>query len=131
MLVVGSSLARAFGIVGAVDTIVVIEGRTQGVVFDVRGRDVEANELAVEFNKDTCRWTIIGAAQEVHRSNTRSKILAAICDSSTPVTPKDVTDWTGLSHVTVRQTMTRMAKNGEISHLDGGRYTMPNASHTS
>jgi len=115
-------VSGTFGIVGAADTIIVIEKKTSGAIFDVRGRDVEGDELAAQFNKETCRWSILGDATEVFRSETRSKILAALGDSDTPVTPKAVTQLTGLSPDNVKQTLRRMAQNGEISHTGGGKY---------
>lgn len=115
-------VSGTFGIVGAADTIIVIERKASGAVFDVRGRDVENDELAVEFNKATCKWTILGDAAEVFRSETRGKILAALGDSDAPLAPKTVTELTGLSPDNVKQTLRRMAQNGEIVRHDGGKY---------
>jgi hypothetical protein len=112
-----------FGLTGASDTIIVIDRKSQGAIFDVRGRDVEGNELAVEFNKATCRWTILGAAKEVHRNDTRKQILAALANG--PLTPAAVTRATGCNSSTVRVTLGRMAEDGEIQHFDGGKWGLP------
>ena len=45
----------SFGITGAVDTILVMAATASGKVLDIRGRDVESEELAIEFDKNTCR----------------------------------------------------------------------------
>jgi hypothetical protein len=66
-------VSGTFGLAGAADTIIVIERRSSGWIFDVRGRDVTAEELGAKFDKDTCRWTILGNAAEVHRSTERSE----------------------------------------------------------
>jgi len=42
------TVSGSFGLVGAADTIVVIERRGQGAVLDVRSRDVESAELAIQ-----------------------------------------------------------------------------------
>src|SRR6266446_4424016 len=47
------TVSGSFGLVGAADTIIVIERRNQGCVLDVRGRDVEAAEFAIAFDKST------------------------------------------------------------------------------
>jgi hypothetical protein len=124
-------VSGTFGLVGAADTIIVIERRSQGTVFDVRGRDVESDELAVQFSKETARWTILGNAAEVHQSETKAKILDAICYNSEPVTPKFVTDHTGLSHSTVRGTMRRMVLDGTIRDCGGGKYVAGSSPHIS
>jgi hypothetical protein len=120
------------GLTGAVDTIIVIERQSQGTVFDVRGRDVEADTLAVEFNKDTCRWTILGSADTVHRSNERARILGIFQDATEPLAPKAVTELVNcdtlgkpMSHDAVRQMLVRMAKNGDLVRLEAGKYTLP------
>jgi hypothetical protein len=71
------TVSGSFGLVGAADTIIVIERRSQGTVLDVRGRDVESAELAIEFNKQTCRWTLLGSAADLHKSDERAHVLAA------------------------------------------------------
>jgi hypothetical protein len=124
-------VSGTFGIVGASDTIIVIERSAAGTVFDVRGRDVEGDELAVQFNKATCRWTILGAATEVFRSETRGKILAAICDAACPVTPRDIESVTALPGTTVRKALARMVKDGDIIRHEGGRYASPSISRHS
>jgi hypothetical protein len=120
------------GLTGAVDTIIVIERQSQGAVFDVRGRDVEANTFAVDFSKDTCRWTILGSAEAVQRSSERARILEIFAEATGPLSPKTVTDLVNcdshpkhLSHDAVRQLLVRMAKNRALTRLETGKYTLP------
>src|SRR5262249_5421693 len=65
------TVSGSFGITGAADTILVMANKASGAVLDVRGRDVESNEFAIEFSKETCRWRILGNATEVHVSGER------------------------------------------------------------
>jgi hypothetical protein len=125
-------VSGTFGLSGAVDTIIVIERQSQGTVFDVRGRDLEADSLAVEFNKNTCRWTILGLAAAVHCSTERKRILQVFATEDKPLTPKTVTDLLNcdasdpqLSHSAVRQMLIRMAQNGDLIHPDTGKYALP------
>jgi hypothetical protein len=62
----------------------------QGSTLYVRGRDIEEAEHAVAFNGDTCRWTILGEATEVKRSETRKKIMAYLLNAKDPMGPKDI-----------------------------------------
>jgi hypothetical protein len=112
------------GLTGAVDTIIVIERQSQGTVFDVRGRDIEANSLAVEFNKNTCRWTILGPAAEFKRSDNQAKIIEALRQAAGPLGPKKVTEVTGMTEDNAKQSLSRMAKNGEIVRVGRGEYTL-------
>jgi hypothetical protein len=125
-------VSGTFGLSGAADTIIIIEHQSQGTVFDVRGRDVEANSLAVQFSKETCRWTILGSAAGVHRSSERASILAAFEETNAPMTAKDVTDALAcdtpprhMSQVATRQILARMAKNGDLERLERGKYRLP------
>jgi hypothetical protein len=43
--------------------------------------------MTVQFNKPTCRWTILGTAAEVQRSAERGRVLAALQDAAGPMTP--------------------------------------------
>jgi RecA-family ATPase len=58
------TVSGSYGMSGAVDTILVMATKASGTVLDIRGRDVEPAELAVEFNKQSCRWRVLGNATE-------------------------------------------------------------------
>ena len=75
------TISGSFGISGAADTILVLANKASGTVLDVRGRDVELRELAIEFSKEFCRWRILGTATEVHMSDQRGRVLAALEDA--------------------------------------------------
>jgi hypothetical protein len=115
-----------------------MEKKSSGWIFDVRGRDVSSDELATEFNKETCRWTILGNAGDLHRSQERDLILSVFREAqrltSKPVllSPKDVTDalvvtCEGVSPKldAVRQNMARMARVGLLQREERGKYSLP------
>src|SRR5262249_13494254 len=56
------TVSGSFGTTGVADTVLVLASKANGSVLDIRGRDVESAELAIEFNKGTCRWRILGSA---------------------------------------------------------------------
>ena len=71
-----NSVSGSLGLVGCADTTLVVARSSQGTTLYVRGRDIEEAEHAVTFNRDTCRWTIMGDAAEIRRSNGRGSILS-------------------------------------------------------
>lgn len=123
------TVSGTLGLAGCADTILVLSRSSQGTTLYVRGRDVEEAEHAVTFNKDSCRWSILGDASEIHRSNERGKILDVLQGASEPMTPREVADAADHSYEAVRKTLQRMAEAGEIDKAGRGRYTLSQASH--
>jgi hypothetical protein len=124
-------VSGTFGLAGAADTVLVIEKRTGGWIFDVRGRDVTADELAAEFNKDSCRWTILGSAGEIHRSAERNTVLGIFREAGEPLTVElvteclaDVSPTQSPSRAAVKQILSRMAKNGDLQRVERGKYSL-------
>ena len=91
------TISGTLGVAGCADTALIIARTAQGTTLYVRGRDIEEAEHAVSFDKHSCRWTILGNASEVHRSNERGKILSALDDASEPMSPQDIANSTGMS----------------------------------
>ena len=116
------TVSGSFGTTGAVDTILVMANRASGTVLDIRGRDVETAELAIQFSKTTCRWTILGAAAEVHVTEQRAKILAALKEAGEPVTVAALKDATGMSGNALEALLSRMARAGDIKRVTKGAY---------
>jgi hypothetical protein len=116
-------ISGTLGLTGTADTIIVIGSGPSGVVFHVKGRDVEESDLAVEFNKTNCKWTILGDAEVVRQTETKAKIQAALRDVfPSTMTPKEVTEVTGLTENTIRVTLRRMVEKQEIRSPERGRY---------
>lgn len=120
-------LSGSTGLTGTADTTLVLTRDGQGVTLYGRGRDIEEIEMAMSFDKSTGAWTALGRADDVRRSDSRSKIVTVLQRSSQPMTPREVADEAGLNHANVRQTLLRMARNGEAEKAGPGRYTSPKA----
>jgi hypothetical protein len=67
----------------------VLARNSKGTTLYVRGRDIEEAEHAVVFDKTSCRWSLLGDASEVYRSNERNTILAALETASKLLSPQD------------------------------------------
>src|SRR5262249_3558729 len=120
------TISGTLGLAGCVDTPLVLQGGPSGMTLYVRGRDIEEAEHAVAFDKETARWTIKGAAADVHRSDTRNKILAAL----RPIYPKtmgpsDIAGATGLKESVVKVQLGRMLADGEVLKTERGSYSAP------
>jgi hypothetical protein len=120
-------VSGSHALAGAADTIIVVDRSPSGeFVFDVRGRDVEAAQLAARFDRETCRWEILGDAAEVQRSDTRRAILAALAGEDS-LTRQEIAAATGISQNTIGALLYRMVKAGEITKPRRGRYAAPTA----
>jgi biotin operon repressor len=91
----------------------------------VRGRDIEECEHAVIFDKHSCKWTILGTAAEIHRSNERGKILDALLNATEPLTPQEIAASTGMSSNNIWQLLFKMVQDGEAVKVGRGKYRHP------
>jgi hypothetical protein len=110
------------GLPAAADCSIVLERQVNGgFILDVRGRDIEAQQLAASFDKETCRWNVGGDVSAIRRSESRNAILEALRGASEGMNPQDIGADTGLKPNTVRSTLLRMARDGEVKKVKG-RY---------
>jgi AAA domain-containing protein/Toprim domain-containing protein len=119
------SVSGTLGLAGCVDTIAILGRTGKGTTLYIRGRDVEEQEKALAFNKTTCRWTILGEAEEVLRSDIRQKIVTVLGDVTNcheAISPKDLADLCDTNEPHVRKTLGRMLRDGEILKVSRGRY---------
>jgi AAA domain len=117
------TVSGTLGLTGGVDAIAILKRNAQGVTLHVQGRDLlDTVEKAVRFDRETCRWTILGEAAEVTRSETRQAILAAV--SARRMRPKEIAEITKIDGNTVRQQIFKMMGSGELEKV-GDFYQRP------
>ena len=75
------TVSGTLGLTGAADTLLILKRQSGGVTLFAKGRDIEESETAIQFEKNTCRWTILGAAADVHRSAERRSIMDTLAKS--------------------------------------------------
>ena len=112
----------SYGITGAVDTVIVMADKAGGAVLDIRGRDVEAAEFAIQFSKDACRWTILGTAADVHQSEQRKAIIAALVDNGEPMRIGELMAATWMKRNPLELLLSKMVKAQSIKRTGFGRY---------
>ena len=118
-------VSGTLGLTGAADTTLVLDRDSTGATIYGRGRDIEEIEKAVQFNPQTCRWTVLGEATEVRRTDERAAILAELIGADEPLRPNDIAAATGLKNGNVRRLLGKMVKAGEVMKATYGRYVHP------
>src|SRR5262249_39030391 len=73
------TVSGPLGLTGAVDTILVLTRKAQGTSLHIRGRDIEdETALAMQFDKESGRWSVLGNASELQRSDERTRIIKVL-----------------------------------------------------
>jgi AAA domain len=117
-------ISGSTGLTGAVDTIWVLKrDRTQadGVLF-VTGRDIEEQEIALQFDKSTGLWTALGDAEEYRTTEERRAIRKVLQEAGDALTPKQIADTLDKPINTIKQTLRRMAEAGTVGKKGYGLY---------
>jgi hypothetical protein len=123
------TVSGSLGLTGAADTIAVMKREAGAVTLHIRGRDVEESEKALQFNKATCRWSILGEASEIRRSDERNRVLGALREAGEPLTTNEIISLAGLvSRTAADKLLLRMASDGQIEKLKRGFYGLPGGS---
>ena len=116
------TVSGTLGLTGAADTILMIKRRSMGAVLYARGRDIEDSETAMQFDKETCRWIILGKASEVQRSNERGRVIAALKAAGQPLSTKEIMGETGMSRNAADVLLSKMVRDGEIERVERAKY---------
>lgn len=110
------------GLTGCADSILVLARDSQGVALYGRGRDMSDIEKAVQLDQKSGRWSILGEADDVRRSDERSQILEALHEEGVPMGPRDIAKAKGLPEDSVRHLVLRMVEAGDIDKRGYGKY---------
>jgi hypothetical protein len=119
------TISGTLGLAGCADTAIVLNRTSQGTSLYVRGRDIEEEDHAVSFNKHTCRWTILGNAADVQRSDQRGRILATLLERGDALSPEEIASAAGMKRGNVDRLLGKMVADGEIIKVGRGRYRHP------
>ncbi|WP_439404741.1 AAA family ATPase [Bradyrhizobium sp. DASA03076] len=111
------------GVTGAADAVLVLNRDSKGTTLYGRGRDIEEIETAMRF--DAGRWSILGNADDVRKSDERRKIVAALKEAGDEQTPAAIAKLTGMKAENVRVLLRKMVKDGEVLQPRVGFYTVP------
>ena len=117
------AISGPVSLLGGADTFWVLK-RTTGetdAALSIGGRDVAEQELALQF-KDGF-WTLLGGAEQYRLSKTRQDIIQCLAEGAGPQTPKQLySALPQIGYEAIKKTLQRMAEDGQIINLGGGRY---------
>jgi hypothetical protein len=120
------SISGTNGLTGGCDAVMVLERQAEGAtVFKGRGRDIEEFEMAMKFEKESCRWSLLGEAGENRTSENRRKIIRHMRDAGWFMTVSEIASQTGLKRSVVDVQLFRMLKAGEVIKAGRGKYGLP------
>jgi AAA domain len=121
------TVSGTLGLTGGVDTIAILKRNAQGVTLHVEGRDLtEKVEKAVTFDRETCRWAIVGEAAEVLRSAERSRVLRALQDAPGGLSTSEIVSIAQLRGRNAADLLlSRMASDALIERVKRGLYGLP------
>ena len=114
------TVSGTLGLSGCADTILVLARASGGATIYCRGRDIEEAEHAATFDAETCRWTIVGDAADVHRSEERQRVAEALADGEMSVA--DLVAATGMVRRNLDKLLHFMVKDGEAVRVRRGVY---------
>lgn len=115
-------VSGTMGLTGAADTVLVLDRDANGVTLYGRGRDIEEIETAVTFDKDACRWIVMGEASEVRRTDERSQILSVLIDATESLSPQEIALGADMPRNNVDQLLFKMTSAGEVVKAGRGKY---------
>jgi RecA-family ATPase len=115
------AVSGTLGLAAAADAVLVIDRKKDGSAgLYGRSRDVDVIDKAMEFNRETCRWTILGDAADVRRSREQQEVLDALDAGQKAL--KDIATIVGKPVKAVFKLLERMAKKSDVIRTERGVY---------
>ncbi len=119
-------ISGTLGLGGGVDAFLILKRTGSGGTLIGRGRDTEDVDLAVQFSRETCRWTILGEAAEVHQSDERGRVLVALEGANQGLSVSEIIAAANLaSRGAADKLLLRMAGAGQVEKIKRGLYGLP------
>jgi AAA domain len=125
------TISGTLGLTAGVDTIAVIKRGGGTVTLHVEGRDlVETVEKAIMFDRESCRWAIVGEAVEVRRTVQQQRIIQILGNAQEDgMSLTEIAKLTGLSSAAASSAVYRMLGN-EIVRVGRARYALSTVANT-
>jgi hypothetical protein len=115
----------SMGLPGAVDNILVLrrDRGQQDATLHVMGRDVEEQELAMQWDAQYCLWSIMGNAEEYRVTNERQELIDILHQIGKPAKPTEIAPLLKKTLPATRMLLHRAWQAGHITNLGSGFYT--------
>ena len=123
------TVSGTLGLTGGVDAIAVMKRKAGTVTLYIEGRDLpDEVEKAIRFDRETCRWMILGEATEVQRSNERQRVRAALASAPDGMSVTEITTAASMvSRGATDKLLFHMLRDGEVTRVRRGIYCLPTA----
>lgn len=125
-------VSGSLGLTGASDTVIVIKRKrnSNDAILALSGRDILERELAIYFDKQTCRWSVIGDARDTCITRERQEILDVLQQTTGTLDAQEIhggLEQMGVSKTpaAVRWLLRQMVEAEEIENPVRGRYCIP------
>ena len=120
------TISGSTGLSGASDTIAVMHnyGKKSDSILRIKGREVEDQEIALKWNKDTWLWESLGDAEQYRVSRLESDIIDCLENYQSGLSPKDISEMVNKSSGSIRVTLLRLIKMGKIKKTAYGKYIL-------
>jgi len=121
-----ATVSGSYGLTGAADGVLVLSRRRgrSDATLNVIGRDVEEQELALEFKPDMYLWSVLGKAEEVKRSGEREAILDLFKTSTETFSPGEMALLLDRQPRPLSALLWKMKNDGQIK-IFGKKYQLP------
>lgn len=91
----------------------------------VTGRDIDERELAVDFDRDTGSWKLVGTGSGVRADTIQADILSAIDEHGGEATAAQLADWLGKRPNNITRELLELVAKGELVRGDRVGQTVP------
>jgi DNA-binding transcriptional ArsR family regulator len=118
------TISGTTALAGAADSVLVLRRDAGGVTLYGRGRDIDDIEDAMELDRTTGHWTILGEASKVRKSEAR-KIILDTLRGEDEMSVSDLTAATGMERNALDQLLWKMVRNAEVKKTKRGHYGLP------
>ncbi len=111
------------GNTAAVDGGFVIGKKHDQFTFSMTGRDILTGEFLISFDEKSFQWKFEADIEDEDEiSDSKSKIIEVLKKEGKPMRPKEIASELKEKDASLRVTLARMYKNGEIFKTDRGNY---------
>lgn len=112
------------GLTGAADSVLVLKRDGGTPILYGRGRELEEVETAMQFDKETGAWSILGEAWQVADTIERREIQEVLGRSVDPMTPTEIAEALGKSRQNIQKMLSKMYAARKVEKVSSGRYTL-------
>lgn len=116
------TLSGSLGLTGGTDGNLVMESIRGITTLHITGRDLEGVELAIELDSRLLSWMLLGKRSEVKKNHDQQRLYDALKQSAGPVTPKELSESTGLKIGYVKNILAKFLDEGNVRHSGYGKY---------